>query len=95
MRYKSKFYSVEAFQLDSRPLIEEPWFWEAVTRNEIITFYFGRYYMEPACCEIFVDPVTKLKANTGDWIIKDPEGKIFTLPDSLFKLIYHPVTVKE
>ena len=52
MRYRKKPVVIEAFQLNERGLIGEDWFWDAVTRDDIITHDFGKYYSHTAWCEI-------------------------------------------
>ena len=40
MKYRKKPVIVEALLLNERGLIGEDWFWDAVTRNDIITNEF-------------------------------------------------------
>ena len=50
MKYRKKPVVVEAFLLDERGLVSEDWFWEAVSRNDIITHCFGEYCTDPDWC---------------------------------------------
>nr|DAT95997.1 MAG TPA: PGDYG protein [Caudoviricetes sp.] len=52
MKYRKKPVVIEAVQLNERCLIEEDWFWDAVTRNEIIIHDGGKWSKNPAWCEI-------------------------------------------
>lgn len=52
MKYRKKPVVIEAFQLNERGLVGEDWFWDAVSNNDIITYHFGKFYPEPAWCEI-------------------------------------------
>lgn len=52
MKYRKKPVVIEAFQLNERGLVGEDWFWDAVSNNDIITHYFGKFHPEPAWCEI-------------------------------------------
>ena len=52
MKYRKKPIVVEAVQLNERCLIEEDWFWDAVTSNEIIVHDNGKWNKNPAWCEI-------------------------------------------
>lgn len=48
MKYRKKPVVIDAFQLNERGLVGEDWFWDAVSRNDIITHHFGKYHPEPA-----------------------------------------------
>lgn len=48
MKYRKKPVVIEAVQLNERCLIEEDWFWDAVTRNEIIVHDNGKWNKSPA-----------------------------------------------
>ena len=50
MKYRKKPVVIDAFQLNSRGLVGEDWFWDAVSRNDIITYYFGKFHPEDAYC---------------------------------------------
>lgn len=52
MKYRKKPVVIDTFQLNERGLVGEDWFWDAVSRNDIITHHFGKYHPEPAWCEI-------------------------------------------
>ena len=75
MKYRKKPVVIEAFQLNERGLVGEDWFWDAVTRNDIITHDFGKYHPNPAWCEI--------KTLEGTMIAKAGE----TFQQQLFRLI--------
>lgn len=47
MKYRKKPVIIDAFQLNERGLVGEDWFWDAVSRNDIITHHFGKYHPEP------------------------------------------------
>lgn len=85
MKFQERRIEVEAFQLDSRPLIGEDWFWDAVSRNEIITHNFGKHY-GPAWCEIYAKDGTVYKVEVDDWIVKLPNNEIIRYPNSVFQL---------
>lgn len=89
MHYKGRAIYVDAFQLDSRPLIGEDWFWDAVTRNDIITYNFGKHYDDAWCVIHSKDGIT-YTAKTGDWIVKLANNDIIQYPDDVFKNIYKP-----
>ena len=64
MKFRKKPVVIEAFQLNERGLVGEDWFWDAVTRNDIITHDFGKYHLEPAWCEIkTLEQVLEKEAN--------------------------------
>ena len=48
MKYRKKPVVIEAVQLNGRCLIKEDWFWDAVTRNEIIIHDNGKWNKKPA-----------------------------------------------
>ena len=74
MKYRKKPVVIDAFQLNERGLVGEDWFWDAVSRNDIITHYFGKYHPEPAWCEIkTLEGIMVAKA--GDYIIRDVHGR--------------------
>lgn len=74
---------IEAFQLNSRGLVGEDWFWDAVTRNEIITHSFGKYEPDDAWCEIKTLEGTII-AKAGDYIIKGVKGEIYPCKADIF-----------
>ena len=43
MKYRKKPVVIEAVQLNERCLIEEDWFWDAVTRNCLLFYIFEIY----------------------------------------------------
>ncbi len=90
MVYKGRNIYVDAFRLDSRPLIEEDWFWDAVRRNVITTYNFGKHYGD-AWCIIRCKDGTVYTARTGDWIVKLVDDDIIQYPDYVFKKFYQPV----
>ena len=90
MKYVKKPVVIEAFQLDERGLIGEDWFWDAVTRNDIITHDFGKWSFGPAWCEIkTLEGVMVAKA--GDYIIKGVEGEIYPCKPDIFEKTYEVV----
>lgn len=48
MKYRKKPVVIDSFQLNSRRLVREDWFWYAVSKNEIVTYYFGKFHPEDA-----------------------------------------------
>lgn len=89
-RYIKKPIEIEAFQLNSRGLVGEDWFWDGVTRNEIITHYFGKHEIEDAWCEIKTLEGTMI-ANTGDYIIRGIKGEIYPCKADIFEKTYERV----
>nr|DAG17602.1 MAG TPA: PGDYG protein [Caudoviricetes sp.] len=81
---------IEAFQLNERGLVAEDWFWNAVTENTIITHDFGKYYPNPAWCEIKTLEGTMI-AKAGDYIIRGVKGEIYPCKPDIFKMIYEAV----
>lgn len=89
-KYRKKPVIIEAFQLNDRGLIAEDWFWDAVSRNDIITHNFGKHYPEPAYCEIkTLEGV--MTARSGDYIIKGVQGEIYPCKPDIFKKTYELV----
>lgn len=90
-KYRKKPVVIDAFQLNERGLVEEDWFWDAVTRNDIITYFFGKHYHRPAKCEIrTLEGV--MTANAGDYIIRGVEGEIYPCKADIFEKTYERVT---
>lgn len=90
MRYRKKPIEIEAFQLNERGLVGEEWFWNAVTRNDIITHDFGKYHTNPAWCEIKTLEGTMV-ARTGDYIIEGVNGEIYPCKADIFEKTYDEV----
>ena len=86
-KFRKKSVAIEAFQLNERGLIEEDWFWDAVTRNDIITHCFGKHYPDPAWCEIKTLEGTMI-ANAGDYIIQGVNGEIYPCKADIFQKTY-------
>ena len=100
-KFRKKPVVIEAFRLNERGLIAEDWFWDAVTRNDIITHCFGKYEPDPAWCEIKTLEGTMI-ANAGDYIIQGVNGEIYPCKADIFQKIYtddkpktNAVTVQE
>ena len=89
-KYKKIPVIVEAFQLNSRGLVSEDWFWDAVTRNDIITHDFGKFNPGDAWCEIKTLEGTMI-AKTGDYIIRGVKGEIYPCRADIFKQTYEEV----
>lgn len=87
MKYKKKPVTIDAFQLNSRGLVGEDWFWDAVSRNEITTYYFGKFYPEDAYCDIKTLEGT-MRAKTGDYIIRGVNGEIYPCKADIFEKTY-------
>ena len=86
-KFRKKSVVIEAFQLNERGLIKEDWFWDAVTRNDIITHCFGKHYPDPAWCEIKTLEGTMI-ANAGDYIIQGVNGEIYPCKADIFQKTY-------
>lgn len=86
-KFRKKPVVIEAFRLSERGLIAEDWFWDAVTRNDIITHCFGKHEPDPAWCEIKTLEGTMI-ANTGDYIIQGVHGEIYPCKADIFQKTY-------
>ena len=86
-KFRKKPVVLEAFQLNERGLIEEDWFWDAVTRNDIITHCFGKHDPDPAWCEIKTLEGTMI-ASAGDYIIQGVNGEIYPCKADIFQKTY-------
>ncbi|EMF0301760.1 hypothetical protein KGD06_002557 [Enterococcus hirae] len=87
MKYRKKPVVVEVFKLNSRGLIGEEWFWDAVSENRIITYNFGKNYPQDAWCEIkTLEGI--MVAKTGDYIIRGVEGEIYPCKPDIFEETY-------
>ena len=86
-KFRKKSVVIEAFQLNERGLIKEDWFWDAVTRNDIITHCFGKHEPDPAWCEIKTLEGTMI-ANAGDYIIQGVNGEIYPCKADIFQKTY-------
>ena len=86
-KFRKKPVVIEAFRLNERGLIAENWFWDAVTRNDIITHCFGKHDPDPAWCEIKTLEGTMI-ASTGDYIIQDVNGEIYPCKADIFQKTY-------
>ena len=87
MEYRKKPVINEAFLLNERGLVGEDWFWDAVTRNDIITHCFGKHYPEPAWCEIKTLEGVMI-ARAGDYIIRGVNGEIYPCKADIFEKTY-------
>ena len=90
-QYRKKPIEIEAFQLNSRGLVEEDWFWDAVTKNHIITHSFGKHDPIDAWCEIRTLEGLMI-ANTGDYIIRGIKGEIYPCKADIFEATYDAPT---
>ncbi|MEB5878567.1 hypothetical protein [Enterococcus hirae] len=87
MKYRKKPVVIEAFKLNSRGLIGEEWFWDAVSENRIIIYNFGKNYPQDAWCEIkTLEGI--MVAKTGDYIIRGVEGEIYPCKPDIFEKTY-------
>lgn len=86
-KFRKKPVVIEAFRLNERGLIAEDWFWDAVTRNDIITHCFGKHNPDPAWCEIKTLEGTMI-ANAGDYIIQGVHGEIYPCKADIFQKTY-------
>lgn len=87
MKYRKKPVVIDAFRLNSRGLVGEDWFWNAVSEGIIITYYFGKYHPEDAYCDIKTLEGT-MRANTGDYIIRGVNGEIYPCKSDIFEKTY-------
>lgn len=88
-KYRKRPIEVEAFQLNSKGLIEEDWFWDAVTRNDIIILNFGEDPKDASC--IIKTLEGDMIAHTGDYIIKGINGEIYPCKEDIFNKVYEKV----
>lgn len=87
MKYRKKPVIIDAVLLHERGLVGKDWFWDAVTRNDIITHCFGKRETEPAWCEIkTLEGV--MVARAGDYIIRGVHGEIYPCKADIFHEIY-------
>ena len=86
-KFRKKPVVIEAFRLNERGLIAEDWFWDAVTRNDIVTHCFGKHEPDPAWCEIKTLEGTMI-ANAGDYIIQGVNGEIYPCKADIFQKTY-------
>ena len=86
-KFRKKPVVIEAFRLNERGLIAENWFWDAVTRNDIITHCFGKHNPDPAWCKIKTLEGTMI-ANAGDYIIQGVNGEIYPCKADIFQKTY-------
>lgn len=91
MKYIKKPVVVEAFQLDDSGFNIEDWFWDAVSKNDIITHgLLERFYCGPIWCEIkTLEGI--MRANPGDYIIKGVNGEIYPCKADIFEKTYEAV----
>lgn len=94
MKYVKKPVVIEAFQLNERGLVAEDWFWDAVSKNDIITHNFGKNSTGPAWCEIKTLEGTMI-AQTGDYIIQGVKGEIYPCKSDIFEETYSELTTGE
>lgn len=90
MKYRKKPVVIEAFRLNDRGLVGEDWFWDKVSDNTIITHDFGKFYPNPAWCEIQTLE-GKMIARSGDYIIKGVNGEIYPCKADIFEKTYEVV----
>ena len=87
MRYIKKPVVVDAFKLNEQGLVEEDWFWDAVTENRIITHDFGKHHTLNAWCEIkTLEGIMVARAN--DYIVKGIAGEIYPCREDIFEATY-------
>ena len=87
MKYRKKPVVIEAFKLNSRGLIGEELFWDAVSENRIIIYNFGKNYPQDAWCEIkTLEGI--MVAKTGDYIIRGVEGEFYPCKPDIFEKTY-------
>ena len=89
MKYRKKPVVIDAFQLNSRGLVGEDWFWDAVSEGTIITYCFGKFYHRAYCDIITLEGI--MRANTGDYIIRGVNGEIYPCKPDIFEKTYELV----
>ncbi len=82
--FKESVHPISALRLNDRGLIGEDWFWDAVTRNDILIYHFGKHDPEPAQCTIKNPYWGFTRAYSGDWIVLFSDGTIFSYGDDIF-----------
>ena len=88
MKYVKKPVTIEAVQLNDYDLINEDWFWDAVSRGDIIAHgLLERFYCGPIWCEIKTLEGT-MRADLGDYIIKGIKGEIYPCKPDIFEETY-------
>ena len=87
MKYRKKPVVIDAFRLNSRGLVEEDWFWDAVSEGTIVTYYFGKFHPVDAYCGIKTLEGTMI-AYTGDYIIRGINGEIYPCKPDIFEKTY-------
>lgn len=95
MKYRKKPVVIDAFQLNSKGLVEEDWFWDAVSEGTILIYYFRnarpkdiyRNARTLACCDIKTLEGT-MRANIGDYIIRGINGEIYPCKPDIFEKTY-------
>lgn len=90
MKYRKKPVVIEALKLNARGLVGEDWFWDAVSSNDIITHNFGKFYNDPAWCEIKTLEGTMI-ARAGDYIIRGVNGEIYPCKPDIFEKTYEAI----
>lgn len=90
MKARKKPVVVEAVKLNDRGLIGEDWFWDAVSENKIVTYNFGKYYIDSAWCEILTLEGV-MTAEPGDYIIKGVAGELYPCKPDIFEKTYEVV----
>lgn len=87
MKYRKKPIVIDAFQLNAKGLVEEDWFWDAVSEGIINTHCFGIYDPNDAYCYIETLEGT-MRASTGDYIIRGVNGEIYPCKSDIFDKTY-------
>lgn len=63
------------------------WFWDAVTKNEIVTHNFGEYDPIPASVTIYTK-YGKVPVKPGEYIVKYASGDIAPCTPCVFEALY-------
>ena len=66
MKYRKKPVVIDAFQLNAKGLVEEDWFWNAVSEGAIRTHCFGICDPGDAYCDIETFKMFCMRSNTSD-----------------------------
>lgn len=92
----NKFYpkkkAVEAFILEVRELNWPQWAHDALTANDIISHNTGKWTnpSEPTYLDIRVIGNTYLRANLGDYVVRDWDGRLYPLKAEKFLEMFEP-----
>lgn len=87
-RYRSKVVEIDAWQFDAPGFTPQPqWLGAALIRGEI-TFHPTD---EKSAAHYVINTLEgKMRASSGDWIIRGTEGELYPCKPSVFERKYEP-----